>query len=88
MTQGDKVRGRLGEVKIVRTLRLSNEHPNDIVATAPQKTQMLGASDNGHLGRNIMRSAIRILALCALGSTLLAGSTLADTWTWGRNPGS
>jgi ribose transport system substrate-binding protein len=59
--------------------RLSNEHPNDIVATALQKTQMFGACDNGHLGRNIMRSAIGILALSVLGSTILAGSVFADT---------
>src|ERR1700747_1071498 len=42
---------------------------------------MFEAFDNGQLGRNIMRSAIRILALCGLGSTILAGSALADTKT-------
>src|SRR3984893_6815078 len=47
--------------------------------SALQKTQMFGACDNRQLGRNTMRSAIRILALCGLGSTILAGSALADT---------
>jgi ribose transport system substrate-binding protein len=66
--------------RVTEPARLSNEHPNDIVATALQKThQLFGACDNGHLGRNIMRSAIRILALGALGSTILAGLALADT---------
>jgi ribose transport system substrate-binding protein len=65
--------------RVTEPVRLSNEHPNDIVATALQKTQMFGACDNGQLGRNIMRSATRILALCALGSTILAGSAFADT---------
>src|SRR4029077_117399 len=44
-----------------------------------RKNQMFGACDNGRLGRNIMRSAIGILALSALGSTILAGSAFADT---------
>src|SRR5450432_1428259 len=66
--------------RVTEPARLSNEHPNDIVATALQKThQLFGACDNGHLGRNIMRSAIRILALGALGSTILAGLAFADT---------
>src|SRR3981081_2035945 len=88
-SQWCEIIGRGGDVKrmlewrklarVAEPAGLSSRHRNDIVRNGSAKNSMSGACDNVHLRRNIRESAIRSLALCPLGSAILAGSALADT---------